>query len=185
MAEPEVVTRLLGRWSAGDRRALDELIPLVYAELRRLARGAMRGERPGHGLQTTALVHEAYVRLVGAELDLRDRAHFFALAARLMRRVLVDHAREEAAAKRGGGREQHVTLTDGAAQKELPLWDLLDLDAALERLAVQDERKSRALELHYFGGLNSGEIATVLDVAPATVRGDLRLARAWLRRELS
>jgi RNA polymerase sigma factor (TIGR02999 family) len=185
MTKATAVTRLLGRWRQGDESALETLMPLVYDELRRLARAAMRGEGPGHELQTTALVHEAYARLVGADVPFTDRVHFFSVAARMMRRILVDHARQEAAAKRGGGRAHRVTLTDALAGRDLPLVEFIDLDAALTRLAQQDERKSRAIELHYFAGLTSDEIATALDVAPATVRGDLRLARAWLRRELT
>lgn len=178
------ITRLLARWQRGEDGALDEIMPLVYEELRRLARAVMRREGPGHVLQTTAIVHEAYVRLAGSELDFNDRSHFFAVAARMMRRLLVDHARAERAAKRGGEPWRQVTLGDDVPGREPPLWDVLDLDAALERLAAQDARKSRAVELFYFAGMNSEEIGAVLGVAPATVRADLRLARAWLRREL-
>ena len=176
------VSRLLARWSGGDQAALDELMPLVYEELRRLAHAAMRGEGPGHDLQTTAMVHEAYVRLVDAEIEINDRMHFFSVAVRMMRRILVDHARAARAAKRGGG--PCVTLNEDLAGREIPLWDYLDLDAALDRLSGQDERKSRAIQLRYFAGLNSEEIGAALGVPSATVRGDLRLARAWLLREL-
>ena len=177
------ISRLLLRWRDGESAALDELMPLVYEELRRLARGAMRREGPGHALQTTAIVHEAYVRLIDAEIPFNDRVHFYAIAVRTMRRLLVDHARAETAAKRGGDWHR-VTLSDDLQGREIPISDVLDLDAALDRLGEMDPRKARAIELHYFAGLGSEEIGKLLDVAPATVRGDLRFARAWLRREL-
>jgi len=178
------VSELLGRWRGGDAAAVDDLIPLVYGELRRLARRAFRGERSGHTLQTTALVHEAYERLVGAEVDWKDRAHFFAVAAQMMRRILVDHSRAAKSQKRGGD-ARPLTL-DGREQGESPAaWDLIDVDRALSRLAKQDERKARALEMFYFAGLTSDEIGEVLGVTGSTVRGELRLARAWLRRELT
>jgi RNA polymerase sigma factor (TIGR02999 family) len=158
-------------------------MPLVYEELRRLARGAMRGEGPGHVLQTTAIVHEAYVRLVDAEIAFNDRVHFYSVAVRMMRRIPVDHARAARAEKRGGGAA--VTLSEDLAVREIPIWDYLDLDRALDKLAEQDPRKAKAIELSYFAGLKSEEIGVALGVAPATVRGDLRLARAWLLRELA
>ncbi len=183
---PGEISRLLVRWRGGDDRALDELVPLVYEELRRLASRAMSGERrDGHALQTTAIVHEAYVRLVDADIPWGDRVHFYSVAVRMMRRILVDHARAERSAKRGGS-ERPVTLgEDLAVGASIPLADFLDLDAALDRLALHDERKSRAIQLRYFAGLDSEEIAPILGVPASTVRSDLRLARAWLLKELT
>jgi len=180
----EPITQLLQQWRSGNREALGRLTPIVYDELRRLARRSMKGERAGHTLQPTALVHEAYVRLAGAEIDWRNRAHFFAVAARLMRRILVDHARGSHRARRGGGLER-VTLTDalgvGGGREDL---DLVALDEALRRLAAQDERKAAIVELHFFGGLDYDELAETVGVSAATVDRDLRLAKAWLRKEM-
>lgn len=176
------VTGLLLRWREGDEEALEELMPLVYEELRRLARLKMRGERRDHTLQPTALVHEAFVRLVGLKLDWQDRAHFLCIAARLIRQVLVDHARSHNAVKRGRGAVR-VSLHEEDVVVE-PLVELLGLDEALERLQAHDSRSSRVIELHYFGGLSYREIAEVLDLSEATVDRDMRFARAWLRREL-
>lgn len=183
---PGEISRLLVRWRSGDERALDELMPLVYEELRHLASKAMSGERrEGHVLQTTAIVHEAYVRLVDADVPWEDRVHFFSVAVRMMRRILVDHARAERSAKRGGV-VRPVTLGDDVALgASVPLADILDLDDALDRLAQHDERKSRAIQLRYFAGLDSEEIAPILGVPASTVRSDLRLARAWLLKELT
>ncbi len=175
---------LLRAWRGGDAKALDGLLPLVYQELRALAVRYFRGERPGHTLQPTALIHEAFLRLVGSDVAWNDRAHFFAIAARTMRRVLVDHAREHGAAKRGGGWAR-TTLDDGLAFDGAPPIEFLDLDRAFGRLAAQDPRAARAAELHYFGGLSHEDAAGVLDVSAATVDRDLRFARAWLRRELT
>jgi len=172
-------TRLLQEWSAGRRGALDEMVPLVYGELRRLAARCMRQERPGHTLQTTALVHEVYAKLIDAEIDAASRAQFLALAAHAMRNILVDHARARLADKRGGGAAR-VTLDEALVLSDAPDPRLIDLDAALNELAAQDERKSRAVELHFFGGLTYDEIAAVLGVSDSTVRGDVRLAKAWL-----
>jgi RNA polymerase sigma factor (TIGR02999 family) len=184
-ATPSEITRLLIAWREGDGGALDRLIPLVYDDLRALAAGYLRRERPDHTLQPTAVLHDAYLRLVEkTHPQWEGRVHFFAAAAQAMRRILVDHARERRAAKRGGAAER-VSL-DGetpvaAPGKEIPfLADLLDLDLALERLAALDARKARGVELRYFGGLTESEAAQVLGVSPATVRLDLRLARAWL-----
>lgn len=176
------VSALLVAWRSGDPQALDRLVPLVYAELHSLADRQLRRERPGHSLQTTALLHEAYLRLVGAEVKWEGRVHFFAVAAQIMRRVLVDHARARARDKRGGGAEP-VTLDDGLVEGGSSP-DVLDLDEALERLSALDERKARAVELHYFGGLTYDEVAVAMEVSPATVHRDLRLAKAWLYREL-
>lgn len=180
---PRTVTRLLMDWRGGDGSALDELLPQVYEELRRLARRYMSGERPGHTLQTTALVHEAYIRLIDAEISWQDRAHFFSVAARAMRRILVDHARAHLSVKRGEG-EAKVSLDEALAVSPAPAQGLLDLDEALERLSEHDTRKSRIVELHVFGGLTYDEIAEALEVSAATVRLDMRFAKAWLRAEL-
>jgi len=183
MADPGTVTRLLHDWGAGKQEALDEILPLVYGELRRLAARYMQGERRGHTLQATALVHEAYARLVDAEIGARSRGQFFALASRAMRNVLVDHARARGSAKRGGDGIR-VTLDEALVVSSEPDPRLLDLDAALTEFAAQDERKARALEMHFFGGLTYEEIAEALDVSVSTVRGDVRLAKAWLAARL-
>ena len=180
---PGSVTRLLVRWRAGDRAALDELVPLVYDELRRIASRQMRAERPGHALQATALVHEAFVRLVDMEVTWQDRAHFLGVAARAMRRILVDHARARDSAKRGGGAVK-VDLLEAASVASEPPAGMTALDEALTRLAAHDGRKALAVELIYFGGLTHEEAAAVLEVSVATVERDLRQARAWLHREL-
>jgi len=182
---PDDVTRLLHAWRGGDHAALDALVPIVYEELRRVAEARMRGEAADHTLQPTALVHETYARLAEAAVAWDDRAHFFAVAAGTMRRVLVDHARARGRAKRGGDRVQ-VTLVDGLAASDGPVdHDLLDLDAALERLADLDARKARIVELVFFTGLTQPEVADVLDISIATVERDLRAARAWLGAQLS
>lgn len=156
---------------------------VVYPELRAIAQRQLSGESEGHTLQPTALVHEAYLRLVGAEIAWEDRKHFFAVAARAMRRVLVDHARARRRDKRGGDAVL-VTLDDQLAIDDRSGVDLVALDEALDRLAVQDERKARAIELHFFGGLTYEETARALDVSPATVDRDLRMAKAWLLQQL-
>jgi RNA polymerase sigma factor (TIGR02999 family) len=158
------------------------LVPRVYDELRRLARLQMRDQAAGHTLQPTALVHEAYVRMVDLKLDWQDRTHFLSMAARTMRRVLVDHARARRAAKRGAGRVQ-VSLRDLHARDE-PSFDLLVIDESLKTLSRQDERAARVVELFYFGGLAAREIAEVLSVSQTTAERDLRFARSWLRRQL-
>ena len=189
-ARPDAVgvTELLLAWGAGDRAALDALMPTVYAELRRQAERALRRESAGHTLQATALVHEAYLRLVDQNrVAWRNRAHFFAIAAQMMRRVLVDHARTRLAAKRGG-ELQRVTLGDvgaGTADQGDGDIDLLALHDALELLATIDPRQARLVELRYFGGLGIEETAEALEVSPATVKRDWAVARAWLRRELA
>jgi len=180
---PSEVSALLRSWRGGDRDALDRLIPLVYDELKVIAGRLLRGERPDHTLQATALVHEAYARLGGAQVDWRDRSHFFAVAAKQMRRILVVHARSRRRAKRGGGAEQ-VTLEETIAVSAESAAGLLELDEALERLAAVDARKAEILELHYFGGLTYAETAEALAISPATVDRDLRFAKAWLYREL-
>jgi RNA polymerase sigma factor (TIGR02999 family) len=180
------VTDLLRAWTTGDQAALDALLPLVYDELRRQARRYMRTQPTGHTLQTTGLVHEAYLRLVGqSSVEWKGRAHFFGVAAKAMRSILVDHARARNAAKRGGS-PRALTLDDAAwiAGPQASV-DVLALDDALGRLAELDPRKSRLVELRYFGGLGIDEAATVLGVSPTTVKREWMTARAWLRRELS
>ena len=182
---PRDVTGLLVAWSEGEDEALQALLPLVYDELRRLASVALRGERSGHTLQTTALVHEAYVRLVGADVHWEGSSHFMRVAARAMRRVLVDHARKRKSQKRGSGAAPiDLDSLEGVLPGEARPEDVIDLDEALERLIALEERKGRAVELHYFGGLSYEEIAEALGVSPATVHRDLRMARAWLYKEL-
>ena len=180
---PPDVTSLLRAWSEGDRAALEQLLPAVYQELHRQAERAMRAQPPGHTLQATALVHEAYLRLVHREgAEWNGRAHFFGVAAKAMRSILVDHARGRGAAKRGGGADP-ITLAnveDTGGQD----MDVLDLNEALERLAALDPRKGSLVELRYFAGLNLEEAAAALGVSPATAKREWRLARAWLRREL-
>ena len=179
------VTALLQAWSGGDRSALDQLVPLVHAELHRLARRYMRRERAGHTLQTTALIHEAYLRLVKVQgVNWQNRAHFFGISARVMRRVLVDFARERGYQKRNGG-GRRVPLEEAFLVADAPDEDLVALDDALNALAEVDPRKSRAIELRCFGGLSIDEAALVLEVSPETVKRDCRLAKAWLLRWLT
>jgi len=181
------ITRLLAEWRAGSDDAHAELITLLAPELRALAERHLRGERPDHTLQATALVNEAYLRLVGADIDWHDRVHFLAVAGRTMRRVLVDYARARAAAKRGSGATAVTLRTgDGPLRPAGPDGaDLLDLDAAMTDLAEHDGRKARIVELHYFGGLTHPEIAEVVGVSEATVDRDLRFSRAWLRERMT
>jgi RNA polymerase sigma factor (TIGR02999 family) len=176
----QTVVQLLHAWREGDAEAPDRLMPLVYDELRRLARAQMKREREGHTLQPTALAHEAYARLIGAELEWRDKVHFLSVAARVMRRVLIEHARARKSEKRGGD-QLRVTLTEESAGSGGSDWDMLALDQALGQLERNDPRQGRAVELHYFAGLSYAEIAKELEVSEATVDRDLRHARAWLR----
>lgn len=181
---PGAVTELLRAWSDGDDAALEQLIPLMEAELRRLARGYMGRERQGHTLQTTALVNEAFLRLTDArQIRWQDRAHFLGISARLMRRVLVDYARRRGFHKRGGG-AQRVTLDEAVMPAADPAFDVVALDRALEALEKSDPRKSRTVELRFFGGLSVEETAEVLKVSTDTVKRDWRLAKLWLLREL-
>jgi RNA polymerase sigma factor (TIGR02999 family) len=181
---PAGITQLLVAWGQGDEAALNRMIPLVHLELQQIARRCMRDERGGHSLQPTALVNEAYLRLVDVQqMNWQNRAHFLAMAARLMRRILVDHARSKGCDKRGGGAAR-ITLDDALVVPNEPGRDLLALDDALEALAHVDERKSRMIELRFFGGLSVEETATVFDVSADTVKRDWRLAKAWLLREL-
>jgi RNA polymerase sigma factor (TIGR02999 family) len=188
--ESAEITRLLKAWARGDSDALDRLTPLVYQQLHRMARAYMRRERPGHTLQATALVNEAFVRLVDSrDLDWTDRAHFFAVCARVMRRILVDAARSRAAVKRGGHveRAEHSTAIDfdRLATRNDMTAQLCALDDALTSLARLDPRRARVIELRFFGGLTVEETGQVLQISPQTVMRDWRLARAWLARELS
>ncbi len=180
----QLVTRLLQEWSNGNKGALDELMPLVYDQLRRLASRCLRDERPDHTLRATALVNEAYLRLVGADVAWQDRAHFFAIAARLLRRVLVDHAKSHNRQRRGGGAEK-ITLDEAVLIGPGVGSGILDLDEALQRLATHDERKSQIIELLFFGGLTYDETAVALSISPATVHRELIMAKAWLHRELA
>jgi len=182
---PDDVSQLIVDWGAGDPAALDRLMPLVYDELRRLAHRYMNRENPGHTLQTTALVDEAYLRLVDqTRTHWKSRAHFFGIAAQLMRRILVDHARSHLYAKRGGGARK-VALDEVAVVSPERGAELIALDDALERLAAFDPRKSRVVELRYFCGLSVEETAEILDVSAITVKRDWLVAKAWLRREMS
>jgi RNA polymerase sigma-70 factor, ECF subfamily len=179
------VTQLLDAWSNGDQTALDKLMPLVYEELRRKARYFMRAQAPGHTLQTTALIHEAFLKLVQhPEKHWQNRAHFLAVASQAMRHILVDHARSRQCDKRGGAM-QMVSLDEGAVVSVEAADELVALDDALNRLEALDPRKSRVVEMRYFGGLKVEEIAEVLKVSADTVIRDWRLAKTWLRRELS
>jgi RNA polymerase sigma factor (TIGR02999 family) len=180
---PQQVTGLLAQWRAGDPAALESLIPLVYGELRRIAHGYLRGERPGHTLQSTALVNEAYLRLVSQEPgQIDNRAHFVRVAAHLMRQILVDYARAQRAAKRDGGRR--VELDESLLPLQLPNVDVIALDEALNGMARLDEQQAQIVELRFFGGLSVGDTATALGVSPATVKREWATARAWLSREL-
>jgi RNA polymerase sigma-70 factor, ECF subfamily len=181
---PQEVTQLLLAWSQGDQSALDQLIPMVHAELHRLAHRCMDRERVGHTLQTTALVNEAYLRLIdSSQVRWQNRAHFFAVAAQLMRRILVDFARSRHNLKRGGA-AQRVSLDEALLLPQEPDPDLIALDEALNALAALDPRQARAVELRFFGGLSVEETAEVLQVSPETVHRDWRVAKAWLLREL-
>ena len=178
------ITQLLAQWREGNQSALDELYPLVYDELHRLARRYMSRERKGHTLQTTALINEAYVRLVDQKnVPWANRSHFFAISAQIMRRILIDHARRHAYAKRGGGAQQ-VSLDEAAAVTSGIGSEMIRLDEALKMLAEMDPRRSQVVELRYFGGLNNEEIAGVLHVSENTVTRDWNMARAWLYQQL-
>jgi RNA polymerase sigma factor (TIGR02999 family) len=178
------VTALLLQWAHGDESALERLIPLVHQELHRIAQRCMAGERVGNSLQATALVNEAYVRLVdGKAVEWHDRAHFLAVSARMMRRILVDHARARNYQKRGG-HAARVTFDEGLVVTNEPGTDFVALDDALAALAKFDERKSRVIEMRFFGGLSVEETASVLNVSPDAVMRDWRLAKVWLRREM-
>jgi RNA polymerase sigma factor (TIGR02999 family) len=185
MTSPAGITQLLIRWREGDQAALNELLPQVYRELRRLAKYYLSEERPDHTLQATALVHEAYLRLVDERgIDWKSRAHFFGIAAVRMRQILVEHARSRQAAKRGGG-EYRLSVSELDRLVEKRDVSLLALDDALGRLEMLDAQKTRIVELRYFGGLTIEETAEVLETSPATVKRNWSMARAWLRSEIS
>jgi RNA polymerase sigma factor (TIGR02999 family) len=178
------VTQLLRQWTSGDKEALDQLMPFVYDQLHKLAFNCLRSERPDHTLRATALVNEAYVRLVESNVDWQDRVHFFAVSARLLRRILVDHAKSRNRHKRGG-EFQKVSLDEAMVVGPESDKSILELDEALQRLAAQDQRKSDLIELLFFGGLTYDEAASALKISPATVHRELTLAKAWLYRELA
>ena len=180
------VTQLLREWNRGSSEALEKLIPIIYEELRARAARYLRRERPGHTLQTTALVHEAYLRLAGAQdLPWQNRTHFFAIAATLMRRILVEHARKKAASKRGGA-DVRLTLDESLAMTDRAQGvDVIAVDEALDRLAAVDAQQARVVELRFFSGLSVEETAEALGVSPRTVKRDWAVAKAWLHRELS
>jgi RNA polymerase sigma factor (TIGR02999 family) len=183
--EPGEVSHLLQAWGRGNVQAREELVPLVYRELRRRAAAYLRRERPDHSLQPTALVHEAYVRLVGQDrVAWQNRAHFFGIASQMMRRILVDHARERGAAKRPGGGVR-VTLVDQVGASPAPDCELLLLDQALDELAVVEPRQAQIVEMRYFGGLSETEVGAVLDVSRSTVTREWHAARVWLYRRMT
>lgn len=185
VSSPQEITTLLAAWSNGDRAAFDQLMPLVYDELRRIAHLYLGRERAGHTLQSAALVNEAYLKLIGEQnMNWQNRAHFFAVAAQLMRMILVDYARSRGRDRRGGG-AQRVSLEDALAVADERSSDLIALDDALKSLVTFDERKSKVAELRFFGGLSVEETGAVLQVSPVTVMREWRLAKAWLFRELS
>ncbi len=184
MTSTTQITQLLIDWSKGDKAALDKLIPYVYDELRRLARHYMRRERAGHTLQTSALINEAYLRLVDQSVPWQNRAHFCGIAARLMRQILVDHARAHQYAKRGGGAEK-VSLDEAANLAQGRAAELVALDEALESLTAIDPQQGRIVELRFFGGLTIEETSEVLGISHATVERDWSVARAWLRRQMT
>lgn len=182
---PQEITQLLRAWSDGDQTALERLAPLVYAQLHRLAKGYMRGERPGHVLQSTALINEAWLRLIDSkDIEWHNRAHFFGAAAQMMRHILVDFARERGAARRGGS-AQPVALEEAVLVSADRGAEILALDEALDTLAEFDARKSQIVEMRFFGGLSVEETGEVLKVSPRTVKREWNLARAWLYRELN
>jgi RNA polymerase sigma factor (TIGR02999 family) len=183
-SERQLVTRLLKDWGSGNKAALDELMPLVYQQLRKLASIALSSERPDHTLRATALVHEAYLRLVDADVTWQDRVHFFAVSARLLRRILVDHARAHHRQKRGGGAET-ISLDEAVMIGPQTAGEIVALDEALQRLAAHDPRKGNIIELLSFGGLTYDEAAAALEISPATLHRELKMAKAWLRRELT
>lgn len=183
-ADQEFVTRLLQQWSDGNKEALDQLVPLVYEQLRRLASRCLRSERPDHTLRATALVNEAYLRLVNADVAWQDRVHFFAIAARVLRRILVDHAKTHNRQKRGAGAEK-IPFDEAVLVGATESSEILELDDALQRLATHDARKSEIVELLFFGGLTYDETAAALNISPATVHRELVMAKAWLHRELA
>jgi RNA polymerase sigma factor (TIGR02999 family) len=183
-ADPKGITQLLQQSRGGNKEAFDQLVPLVYDQLHKMAARAFSGESPGHTLRATALLNEAYLKLVEADVVWTDRVHFFAVAARVMRRILVDHARGQSREKRGGDVDK-ISLEQGADVGSQAPAQLLDLDRALERLAERDRRKSEIVELLFFGGLTYNEAAAALGISPATLHRELKMAKAWLYKELA
>ncbi len=182
--DQQLVTQLLQQWGNGNREALDQLMPVVYEQLRKLASRCLRSERSDHTLRATDLVHEAYIRLVDADVAWQDRVHFYAVSARLLRRILVDHAKSHNRQKRGGGAEK-IPLDEAVMVGPESTGGIVELDEALQRLAAQDQRKSELIELLFFGGLTYDEAAAALKVSPATVHRELKMAKAWLHNELA
>ncbi len=183
--DSQQITQLLVQWSGGDQTALDDLMPIVYDELRRMAKAFMRGQESGHTMQTTELIHEAYLKLAGNDQkDWKNRAHFFGVASRAMRHILVDYARAKQSQRRGG-RNRRITLTENALASNERSDEIVALDDALSRLAELDERKCRIVEMKFFGGLNFEEIAEVLRVSVITVKRDWSFAKNWLLKEVS
>ncbi len=180
----QIVTQLLHEWGNGNKQALDQLMPIVYDQLHKLASNCLRSERPDHTLRATALVHEAYLKLVHADVDWQDRVHFYAVSARILRRILVDHAKSRNRNKRGGEYQQ-IPLEEAVIVGPESDRGMVELDEALQRLANQDRRKSELIELLFFGGLTYDEAAAALKISPATVHRELTLAKAWLNLELS
>ena len=183
-SDTQQVTRLLHEWSGGRKEAVDELMPLVYDELRKLAARCLYSERPNHTLRATALVNEAYLRLADANVSYQDRIHFYAVAARTLRHILVDYAKAKNRDKRGGGAEA-IPLDEAILVGPQTPRGIVELDDALKALAAQDQRKAHIIELLFFGGLTYDEVATALEISPATVHRELKLAKAWLHRELT
>jgi RNA polymerase sigma factor (TIGR02999 family) len=184
LPDKEAVTRLLKQISGGDKAAFDRLVPLVYDQLRRLAAHSLRAERPGHTLRATALVHEAYLKLADSGADWQDRVHFYAVAARVMRNILVDYARGAGRQKRGGG-VKHVGFDDAVLVDPASADGLPDLDESLSRLETHDARKANVIELLFFGGMTYAETAAALGISEATVHRELKMAKAWLYRDLA
>jgi len=182
--EQSSVTRLLQQLSGGNKQAFDQLMPVVYDQLRKLAARCLRSEAPGHTLPATALVHEAYLRLVGSDIAWEDRVHFYAVSARVMRHILVDHAKTGKRQKRGGGAEQ-IPLDEAVVVGPDAPAGILELDEALQRLSALDARKGQVVEMLFFGGMTYEETAAALQLSPATVHRELKMAKAWLHRELS
>jgi len=183
MSSPEAVTALLKQWSDGSKEALDRLMPVVYSQLRKLAAHSLRSERPDHTLRATELVHEAYLRLIDSDIPWQNRVHFYAVAAKVLRHILVDHAKAHRREKRGGDAER-IPLDEALIVGPETSSEVVELDEALKRLALNDERKSQVVELTFFGGMTHEEIAAVLQISPKTVQRELRVAKAWLHREL-
>lgn len=183
-AHQQQVTALLREWSSGNKKVIDELVPLLYGQLRRLAGHCLRSERPNHTLSATALVHEAYLELASADVAWQNRTHFYAVASRVLRHILVDHARSVKRQKRGGGAEV-LALDEAVMIGRQVSSEILELDDALKRLAERDERKSQIVEMLFFGGMTYDETAESLQISPATVHRELKMAKAWLHRELA